>query len=158
GNNLKILFQILLAMKLSVLLILLACLQLKASVYAQQVSLSLQDAPLEEVIKELRKQTNFAFFYDARYLQQASSVSLNVKNVSMEVALSEIFKEQQFTWEILNKTILIKPIIRLEKREGSKQRVQTLSIKGEITDVSGRPLPGVSVSIKGTSVGTVSNA
>src|SRR5690606_3688961 len=111
NENLKNLPKILLAMKLTVLLILIACLQLQASVYSQQINLSLKEASLESVIKEIRKQTGYAFFYDAEYLQRAAPVSVNVKKASIKETLSDVFKGQKFTWEIFDKMILIKPIL-----------------------------------------------
>src|SRR5690606_28529123 len=157
-KNLKNLPKILLAMKLTVLLILIACLRMQASVYSQQINLSLKEASLERVIKEIRKQTGYAFFYDAEYLQRAAPISVNVKKASIEETLSDVFKGQKFTWEILDKTILIKPILRGTESVRPKAIRQTFAIQGVVTDNNGAPLSGVNVRVKGTTTGTVSDA
>jgi len=158
SENLKNLPKILLAMKLTVSLILIACLHLQAAVYSQQINLSLKEVPLENVIKEIRKQTGYAFFYDSEYLQQADPISINVKKASIEETLRDVFKGQKFTWEILGKTILIKPIIPDLEREYTKAVQQALTIQGKVKESNGEPLAGVNVRVKGTSTGTVSDA
>src|SRR5690606_16112356 len=109
-------------------------------------------------IKEIRKQTGYAFFYDSEYLQQADPISINVKKASIEETLRDVFKGQKFTWEILDKTILIKPIIPDLEREYTKAVQQALTIQGKVKESNGEPLAGVNVRVKGTSTGTVSDA
>ena len=149
--------KILLTMKLTVLLTLLACLHIKASVYSQQISLSLKNAPLEKVIKEIRKQTGYAFFYDAAYLQRATPVSVDLQKVSVEEALIKAFEGQRFTWEVLENTILIKPSTKINKAP-TKEIQPTTDVKGRITNDKGQPLPGASIKVKGTIMGTVADA
>lgn len=155
-HPLQKLSKILLIMKLTLLLTLLACLQIKASVYSQQVSLSVKKAPLENVIKEIRKQTGYAFFYDAVYLQEAAPVSMEVNNASIEETLAKAFKGQRFTWEILEKTILIKPVAKAKNIVVVKEQQQR-TIKGLVTDEKGDPFSSVSVTVKGTSIGAVTD-
>ncbi|TZF85693.1 TonB-dependent receptor (plasmid) [Pedobacter sp. BS3] len=149
----KALSKILLIMKLAAILTLLTCLNLRAAVYSQQISLSVKNASLEKVIKQIRQQSGYAFFYDSEYLQRASPVTVEVKNVSVEEALLKTFSSQPFTWEILDKTILIKPA----SVKGMTMLIQTNDIKGKITDANGETLPGATVKIKGTTIGTVTD-
>ncbi|MFD1629778.1 TonB-dependent receptor [Pseudopedobacter beijingensis] len=152
----RTLSKILLAMKLTVLLTLFACLQIKAAVYSQQISLSVKNVSLENVIKEIRKQSGYAFFYDAEFLQRATPVSLSVKKASVEETLRKTFEGQAFTWEVLENTILIKPIIK--EKLSTKVVLQPLSeVKGKVTDGKGEPLPGATVKVKGTAMGVVAD-
>lgn len=155
-NNNRKLPKILLIMKLTLLLTLFACLQIKASVYSQQINLSVKKASLERVIKEIRKQTGYAFFYDAAYLQEAAPVSMEVNNASIEETLAKAFAGQRFTWEILDKTILIKPVTRVKNKVAIKEEQQQ-PIKGRVVDEKDEPLSGVSVTVKETSIGTVTD-
>src|SRR5690606_10244156 len=155
GNNMS---KILLTMKLTIVFTLFACLQIKASVFSQRVSLSVKDASLEKVIKEIRKQTGYAFFYDAAYLEKATPVSVNVSKVSVEEALEKTFAGQQFTWEVLEKTILIKPA-RARKSTVSNELTQPANeVRGRITNDEGEPLVGASIRIKGSLEGTLTDA
>lgn len=143
-------------MKLTLLLTLFACLQIKASVYSQQINLSVKKASLERVIKEIRKQTGYAFFYDVAYLQEAAPVSMEVNNASIEETLTKVFEGQQFTWEVLDKTILIKPVNK-EKGIITKEVQPHVEVKGKVTNEKDEPLSGASVKIKGSSTGTVTD-
>jgi TonB-linked SusC/RagA family outer membrane protein len=151
-----ILSKILLTMKLVSILLLVACLHVKANVFSQQVSLKVKNVSLENVIKEIRKQSGYAFFYDASYLQKAFPVTVEVKNVTVEEALSKTFSGQSFTWEILEKTILIKPVV-IKDAKPTKSAQPTSTIRGKITDEKGEALPGAAVKIKGSNAGIVTD-
>src|SRR5690606_19990750 len=102
-------WKLLLTMKIALLLTAIFSLQASANVFSQRIDISVKNVPLEKVIKDIRKQSSYAFFYDAAYLQQASHVTMDVSNASIVDALNEAFAGQPFTWEIINKTIVIKP-------------------------------------------------
>lgn len=138
----KILSFILLQMKLISIIILLACIQLKAEVFSQQVTIVVKKTSIENVIREIRKQTGYTFLYDAEFVKKADLVTLNLKNKPINEVLEETLKDQPFSWEILDKTILIKPNADLEKSIKTK-RLQTGEVRGKVTDEKGLPLPGV---------------
>ncbi|MGX5691182.1 SusC/RagA family TonB-linked outer membrane protein [Arcticibacter tournemirensis] len=138
--------KILLTMKLSIILTVLTCFQIQAAVFSQQVSLAVRKAPLEKVIKEIRKQSGYAFFYDSEYLKKANPVSIDVKKVSVEQALEKAFSGQPFTWEIVDKIIIIKPAVIKEKPANNTAPAQ---VRGRVTDEKGEPLPGATVKVKG---------
>jgi hypothetical protein len=76
--------QIFLAMKITTFFLLSACLTASAGGKAQKVTLSQKNVKLEKVFREIRKQTGYVFFYDASVLQGAKSVSVDVKDASVE--------------------------------------------------------------------------
>jgi len=83
-----------LIVKLTVFFLLAACLQAGASGYAQRITISLTDVSLDKVFKEIERQSGYHFFYKDRLLKQAESVSVNVRNASVEEALDQCFKER----------------------------------------------------------------
>lgn len=147
-------------MKLTVLLTLLACMQIKASVYSQQVTIRLENASLEKIITEIHKQTGYMFFYDARLLKKAVPINMDVKNVPIEEALKKTFINQRFSWDIIDKTIIIKPIQKTPKeaqdQASGKEAIQK-QLSGKVTTETGAPLAGASVKIKNTNIGTVTD-
>ena len=151
--------QIFLAMKITTALMFFACFTASAGGIAQKVTLSQKDVKLEKVFREIRKQTGYVFFYDARVLQGAKSVSIDVKDASVEEALKETLQGQPLDFSIEQKTVTIvqKPVI-------SKPIVDILPavplniITGTVKDEKGNPLAGVSVIIKGTKKGTSTKA
>lgn len=147
--------DLILTMKLTALLILAACMQVSATVYSQKISISVRNAPLEEVLKEIRKQSGYAFLYDISWLQKAEPVSMQVKQAPVEEALQACFSGQPFTYQVLENTIVIKPRPAGPAPSATVARIDTL--RGTVTDTTGFPLPGVSVMIKGTTLGTTTD-
>ncbi|HEX7367242.1 MAG TPA: TonB-dependent receptor [Pelobium sp.] len=143
-------------MKLTIAILLIATFQVSAfSVgFAQQVTLNEKGAGLEKIFKEIGKQTNLNFIYDADVLQSAKPVTINVASVDVKTALDICFKQQPFTFQIKNQTIIVKPVLTKITQAAPSQSVD---VKGKVTDEKGLPLIGVTVKIKGTNQGTVTN-
>ncbi|HEY0669739.1 MAG TPA: SusC/RagA family TonB-linked outer membrane protein, partial [Sphingobacteriaceae bacterium] len=134
--------KFLLAMKLSVFLLTAICFHVSAESYSQNVTLSERNAPLEKVFKSIKKQTDFAFFFDYSLISAAEPVNIHVKNVPLEKALELCFANQPLTYVLVGKTVVIKakdkwPLI-----------LQDSIINGTVTDEKGAPLIGVTVKVK----------
>ena len=142
--------KILLSMKLTLFLMCCFVFQLQATVVAQNqtVSVKVENVSLAEVIADLKKQTKMDFFFSHSAVNVEQLVSLNLKNVSLKEALLHLLGNA-YTFEFLDGMVIIKPLS--STREDEKQ--QKVSLKGTVTDVNGEPLPGVTVSIKGTTLG-----
>ncbi len=75
--------------------------------YSQKVTISLKDAPLERIFVEIRKQTDYNFFYNVELLQHADLVTIDVNNVSLGHVLDLCFKNQLFSYNISGKSITV---------------------------------------------------
>src|SRR5882757_139660 len=106
--NLTALTKTALIMKFTAVLLLAACLQVSARSNAQQVTLDIRNAPLEQAFKAIRKQTGYLFVYDLQLLQTAKRVDLHVKGMGIGQVLDLCFKDQPFTYTLVNKTVVIK--------------------------------------------------
>lgn len=151
----------LLAMKLTVILVLAACLQVNANGYAQKVTLQVKNVPLENIFMSIKSQTGYGFFFDQELMKQSSPVTVNIKDVSLESALSICFQNQPLTYSIVGQTIVVKEKTRsllsnmVPDAVASEALLQ--QVTGRVTDENGRPLEGVSVILKGTRTGTSTN-
>ena len=153
-----------LRMKITALLLFSVCLTASAGGTAQKVSISANNVNLEKVFKEIKKQTDFVFFYDASVLKGIKPVSIHVKNASVEEVLKKILKGQPLDFSIERKTITIiqKEGYSLSSRQAdlSSSRLVVYIpepaniINGTVKDTHGNPLVGVSVLLKGTGKGT----
>lgn len=154
----------LLFMKITTILLFSACLTASAGGLAQKVTLSVKNAKLEKVFKEIKKQTGYVFFYDTRVLQDAKRVSVSVKNESVDDVLKESLRGQPLDFSIARKTITI-----FQKAGYALNGMQVSFttpivaflppdpvsiINGTVRDAQGNPLGGVSVIVKGTIRGT----
>lgn len=142
-------------MRLTAFLILAACLNVSASTYAQNVSVKLRNASLEEVFSAVKRQTGYLFFYDRELLRNAGKVTIQASNQPLESFLLEVFKNQPLDYSVKDKTIFIKPKTQTVTAPSAKEARQ--EVTGTITGTDGTPLPGVTIRIKGSQIGTATD-
>ncbi len=151
----RVLKKAFLAMKLTFLLTVLLNVNVWATVFSQEhrVSLQLQNVSLEKVIMELRKQTEIRFFYSIDKIKAIENVSVDAKNETLKSVLSSLLVGTGLTYTLLDDVVVIKD----EGEVVAKDSVQGTLIKGIVKDKEGITLPGVSVTLKGTSVGVATD-
>src|ERR1700743_732350 len=98
----------LLVMRLAVILLLAANFQVTAAVYSQTVTLSVRNAPLSQVFKEIQQQTGYHFIYEKTMLEKLKNVDITVSHARLETVLELCFARQVFTYSIVDKYIVIK--------------------------------------------------
>ncbi|MGC4234703.1 MAG: TonB-dependent receptor [Niabella sp.] len=145
-------------MKLTTIILLLACLSASAKSYSQKVSLSERNVRLEKVFKKIEDQTRYQFLYTDEILKPCSLVNIKLKNVSLQKALDELLNDQPLSYAIIENTIIIKPK-ELPKPKAAKEVFIEVNheVKGRITGEGGQPLSGVSIKIRGTAKGTTTD-
>ena len=96
-------------MKMTAILLFAFCVRVNANGYAQDVSLSERNAPLEKIFREIRKQTGLNFLYTEEMLQEAAPVSISVRKLPLLVVLDKVFSNQPLQYTLLESTVIIKP-------------------------------------------------
>ncbi|HVU54538.1 MAG TPA: TonB-dependent receptor [Puia sp.] len=139
-------------MKLTAFLVLAACLQVSTRVYSQKVSLSLANVPLEKVFKEMTRQTGYSFLYTDEVLNSTRNVDIQIKDVSLDVALEHVFRDQPLTWSIVAKTVVV------QRKQDNTPPPAGMDVHGLVTDSSGRPMAGVTVTLVGSRKGVATDA
>ena len=150
--------QTLLIMKLTAIILLSACLTASANGFGQTISLSEKDASLSEVFKKIEKQTDFTFAYTGSQLSQAKRVTVEINNGTLEQVLALCFKDQPFTYTIIEKTIVVKPKTEGPNIQATSSEPPPIDIKGRVLNEKGEPLEGVTVTVKGTKNATATDA
>lgn len=137
--------------KLTVFLILLGLLRVSANTSAQttRVNLQLENVMLSEVIDALREQTHLEFFYSNKELDVRQKVSVKAENEVLESVLKGLLGEK-YDFRISDNVVYIRPV----KEEEQKQPVV---IKGVVKDDDGNMLPGVTIILKGLTLGTTTD-
>lgn len=146
-------------MKLTCLILTFALVQVSAETYSQtkKLTLNLKDAPLAVLFEEIEKTSEFNFFYDSSGLDLSEKVTVTVEDSNIEAVLDMLFTNSDISYEISDRYIILKS----KEGENIRERLftqQQRSVSGNVTDFGGQPLPGVTVVIKGTTQGTVTNA
>ncbi|MCB6972178.1 MULTISPECIES: SusC/RagA family TonB-linked outer membrane protein [Butyricimonas] len=115
--------------------------------YAQDktVNLNYKDASFVEVINEFRKQTGVKFMYNLEKVKDKRCKDLVVENTPVKEAIDIVLKHFGLSYSMVEGVVVVKE----KSEEPQTKRV----IKGTVFDESKEPLPGVTVLIKGTTVG-----
>ncbi len=146
-------------MKLTTVLMIAICLQVSANGYSQNVTLKENNISLIKVFEQIRKQTNYQFFYADEVLSAAKSVTVNVRKASIEEVLDLCFQGQQLTYTISENTIIVKRRLAAPAATvPAPPEIPVPEIKGKVTDEKGQPLEGATVLVKGTNNGTKTDA
>lgn len=143
--------KIIFFMRLATPLLLALFVSLSAAASAQKVTLSEKNGSLSSVIRKIRTQTGYNFFYVKDHLNAAKPVNIELSNASLAEALKLIFADQPLTYVIEDKEITI------QKKEIPAAPIPAFSeVHGRVIDEEGHPLPFVSIVIKGSSKGAIS--
>lgn len=143
--------QLILAIKLTTILLLTTICQVSASVYSQSITLKQKNASMDVIFKSIEKQSEYVFLYDNLELAKAQKISIDVKNASIEQVLSLCFKDQPLSYKIFEKTIVLR-----KKNELTEEQVFE-TIRGKVLDEKGEPITGATVMVKGTRVGATTD-
>ena len=129
---------------------------LTAAVYAQdeKVNLTFKNAGLKEILNEIKSQTQYDFVYSPNEVNADHKVSLNLRNADLKDALKICLEGLGIDYIIDDKIIILQK--QKTERETTKQQQEKL-VKGKVTDRKGNPLPGVTVSIQGTTIGNATD-
>lgn len=137
-------------MKLTFVLMIAVLMEVSASSYAQKITLSAKQISLEDVFRQIRKQTAYNVLWDVETLRDARRVDIRVTNATVEEVLQKSFVNQPFLYTIQENTIVV------TRKRG--EAPGAITIKGRVTDMNNHPLPGVAVRLKGTQTGTATQS
>lgn len=128
--------------------------------YAQNalVTLKLNDASLEQVFIELKRQTSVQFFYSMDKIKNIRNLSVDVKNEELDSVLNYLLENTDLSYTYVDNVIVLKDKEKVVRNTVVKQQPVSKEIKGVVKDSEGNPLPGVTVGVKDTSLGAITNA
>jgi TonB-linked SusC/RagA family outer membrane protein len=148
--------KLLLIMNFTAIIFLATCLQVSALGHSQTITLSENNASLEKIFRELKRQTVYDFWYESKLLKNAKKVNIQVKNASIEEVLTACFKNQLLSYSIVEKTIIVKPVI--PQVETANSPPPPFTVSGNVLDANGQPLEGASVRLRGKESGTTTDS
>ncbi len=128
--------------------------------YSQTVkmNLDLKNANLEEVIWTIKKQSEFNFFYNSEDVRNVTGLNVDLKDATAEEILTECLTGTDLTYSIVHKAIIIKKAEKkVETLPVETETEQKKIISGTVVDMEGRPIPGVSIVVEGTTVGIITD-
>lgn len=152
-------------MKINLLFLLIGISNVFASTYSQstELSLDIKDAVVEEVFEEIQKQSEYIFFYKDSHFKSGKKFTIKADNVGIDNIMEELLSGTDLDYEISDRQIIITP--RQEEAPGSSPTlkpdtavIDQIEISGQVSDaVSGEPLIGATIQIRGTTEGTITD-
>jgi len=131
--------------------------QVTAGTFGQNISLNLKQSSLKNVLKEIKSQSGYSFFYYSDAVANSQISELRLQNATLNEALTSVCSGLGLGFEINGKIVTIK------KKEPSIvgkliARFQEIDVRGKVIDENGQPLPGATIKIKGSNKSTKTNA
>ena len=111
-----------------------------------KITLSIQSADLKKALAIIERKTDYRFMYNESVIANKPKIDLQVKDAAIEEVLQIVLVNNGISYRILNNNLIVlqAPTTRL---------AADVRITGQVTGINAAPLPGVSVTIKGTSTG-----
>jgi TonB-linked SusC/RagA family outer membrane protein len=119
------------------------------------VTLSSEDMTVNEFFKEVQKQTPFVFSYDSKKINRNTKLNFENKRGTVEDFLVEASHQGMLSFRQINHSI---DVLMEDKVEAMAEEADDpIPVTGKVTDEKGDPLPGVTVSVPGTTIGTATD-
>src|SRR5690606_1413104 len=147
-------YRILAIMKLAIFLSVMLSFHAFAESKAQKISLQARNTTLSEVMREIQKQQGYSFFFRGDDLA-ATRINAVITDADLAEAMAKILEDRNLHWYVEDGTIII---TAGSTRTALRERPQQRQISGTVRDEeSGEGLAGVTITVKGTSVATVTD-
>ncbi|MBV5313862.1 MAG: TonB-dependent receptor [Prolixibacteraceae bacterium] len=150
GDSLKKLMRI---MRLTILLLFGCMLTVSANSYAQRTKLDINmtNITIRDLVSYVEENSDFVFLYRNEDFNLDKRVDISLKNATINQILDEALKGENVKYDVYERQIVI-------RRTGDLMNSQQKrDISGTVKDNSGLPIPGVTIVVKGTSVGILSD-
>ncbi|OUO11679.1 hypothetical protein B5F93_16965 [Odoribacter splanchnicus] len=147
------LIKLMIKMKLACLVLLLSLSGVQAHVWSQtsMLELSVNGKSMVEAIEMLQKKTQLKFVFNHEELNNYR-VNAQIQRKTLEEALDILFSDKPLKYEITGEHVIIS-----KTTEQQQQTPKMIEITGTVVDENGSALPGVTIMIKGTSLGTATD-
>lgn len=124
------------------------CLLLTMGSYAQRITLSVENRPIREVLSLIEQNSPYHFFYNSSLRGLDRSVSIAVKDATIEHTLQILFKNTEITFQLAENNVIaltnsVRPTVGV--------------VQGVVVDESGIPIIGASIVVKHTNRGTITD-
>ena len=125
-----------------------------ATGYSQQsIDISIDRKSMEYTLDYLQEHTDFTFLYNKEVVAGLTVEQLNMKDASLEAILDAILLQHNLTYTVKEDVVVIKRKTEIRNLPQQKEH----KVTGKVVDEKGAPLPGVTLLLKGTTLGTVTN-
>ena len=105
-----------------------------------------------KVISEIEKQTDYLFVYNVNEVNLKRNVKVNAQNKSVAEVLNKVFEGTDIYYAMEGKNIML-----MSKAKNGEVAQQANKVTGIVKDTNGEPIIGANVTVKGQSIGTITD-
>ncbi len=139
-------------MKLTTALLLIACLQVSAAGWSQdRITLKMNSAEIKKVLLAIEKKSDYRFLFTEDAVKGKPRVSIDVVEATVSEVLDKILANTGLAYKILGTNLVVL------KESAVTVADQEIRVTGKVSSATGEPLAGVSITVKGTRTGTVTD-
>lgn len=152
-NN-RALKKMFLIMRLTIVILLAFIFQSFAlETYSQntRISISVSQTKLVDILNQIENESKYRFAYNKNEINVEKYYSVDLQDADITSVLNRLFSDGKIKYSLIGRQIVLYP----SNEMGFQQNV---SVNGRVVDSSGAPLPGVTIVVKGTTTGTVTDA
>ncbi|WP_293302444.1 SusC/RagA family TonB-linked outer membrane protein [Pedobacter sp. UBA4863] len=133
-------------------------LQVSANTFGQRININEKNVSLSTVLKTIRNQSGYDVLFDAKLIQKAPSISIYVKDATVEEALEKCLEGLSLTYKLEEHTVIIKEKSLVEKiTDHLSYKMSVNEITGTVRATNGEILAGASVTVKRTKKTTLTD-
>lgn len=118
-----------------------------------KINLSFKNVEVREVLKVIKSKVGYDFVYNAKEVNDRSRVTIELQNADLETALKACFKEMNIDFIIKDRIIILQ-----DKKVETVIPQKMRQLKGKVLDQEGNAVPGVSIMLKGSTLGVATDA
>lgn len=144
--------KLFLIMKLTIVLLTVACMHVSANTLSQNISLDLRSVELKKALVTIEKKSPYRFLYSDAALPEDKKITISANNASLKEILDQILAGTTLSYKILQSNLVV-----LKNDPSSLESINEQKITGRVLSENGDPLIGVSVTVKGSKLGTVTD-
>ncbi|WPU94559.1 TonB-dependent receptor [Mucilaginibacter sabulilitoris] len=137
-------------MKLVTVLLLTGIMHIHAAVYSQNVyNFNVNNISVKQMFKQIEKTSKYTVFYRLDQVNIDKKINVELADASIETVMKNVLQNQPLTFQVVDDIIIIKP--------ANDKTIAAVTVTGLVKDINGNALPGVSVKLAGSTLGTVTD-
>ena len=153
-----LLTKLLLVMRLTAILLIGVSLHVSANSFSQSVTISAKKITIEKAFKLIEEQTDFSFLWNESALDKSRTVSIEVKDASIDKVLDICLQGLHLSYKILDRVVLIEFTAAPRPADTTPAAARPVNIvHGKVVNESGEPLGGATVTLRGTRSNTITD-
>jgi len=114
----------------------------------------MNSADIKKVLFAIEKKTDYRFLFSEDMVKGKPKVTIDVINAPLSEVMDKVLENTGIGYQVLNARL----VVLKEGNSISAEPLQEITVSGKVSSSAGEPLSGVSVSVKGSRLGTTTDA